>query len=84
MLRSFFITCFFLSCFEAIFASPEAEALNIGQVAKGGVTALQDVFQVQAPLRATYEVTACQQVIVQHEFAGSYGTPYVGTTPQSH
>ena len=84
MLLSFFITCFSLSCFEAIFALTEAEGLNSGQVAKSGVTALQEVFQVQAPLRATYEGTACQQVIVQHEFAGSYGTPYVGTIPHSY
>ncbi|CAG8954088.1 hypothetical protein HYFRA_00009192 [Hymenoscyphus fraxineus] len=38
-----------------------------------------EVFQVEAPLRATYEGASCQQVVVQHEFAASYGTPYVGT-----
>ena len=37
-----------------------------------------DVFEVQAPLRKSYEGTACQQVIVQHNFAASYGTPFVG------
>lgn len=42
------------------------------------VLALQDVFQVEAPLRASYEGASCQQVIVEHEFAASYGSPYVG------
>jgi len=37
-----------------------------------------NVFEVQAPLRKNYEDTACQQVIVQHNFAASYGTPFVG------
>ena len=37
-----------------------------------------EVFEVQAPLRKSYEGTACQQVIVQHNFAASYGTPFVG------
>jgi hypothetical protein len=37
-----------------------------------------DVFQVQAPLRASYEGANCKQVIVQHNFAASYGTPYIG------
>ncbi|KAL3422344.1 peptide-n4-(n-acetyl-beta-glucosaminyl)asparagine amidase a [Phlyctema vagabunda] len=40
---------------------------------------LLEVFEVQAPLRSTYGETSCEQVIVQHEFAASYGTPYVGT-----
>ncbi|KUJ19080.1 uncharacterized protein LY89DRAFT_581373 [Mollisia scopiformis] len=38
-----------------------------------------DVFQVEAPLRNTYEGAACQQVIMQHNFTASYGSPYVGT-----
>ncbi|CZR61613.1 uncharacterized protein PAC_11510 [Phialocephala subalpina] len=37
------------------------------------------VFQVEAPLRESYGVAACQQVILQHNFAASYGSPYVGT-----
>lgn len=37
-----------------------------------------DVFQVEAPLRESYEGAACKQVILQHNFAASYGSPYVG------
>ena len=50
---------------------------NAGSDAASVVSPL-DVFQVQAPLRASYEGASCQQVIVQHNFAGSYGTPFVG------
>lgn len=39
------------------------------------------VFQVEAPLRESYGVAACQQVILQHNFAASYGSPYVGKNP---
>ena len=39
---------------------------------------LLDIFQVEAPLRKTYDGTSCKQVVIQHEFAASYGTPYVG------
>lgn len=37
-----------------------------------------EVFQVEAPLRKTYEGVVCEQVILQHNFAASYGTPGVG------
>lgn len=40
-------------------------------------TALE-VVQAQVPLRKSYEDAACQQTIVQHIFASSYGVPYVG------
>ena len=46
--------------------------------ADSGVAPLLDVFQVEAPLRASYEGASCKQVVIQHEFANSYGTPYVG------
>lgn len=41
-----------------------------------------DVFQVEAPLRESYDGAACKQVILQHNFAASYGSPYVGMSPQ--
>lgn len=45
----------------------------------GSATRQLDVLQVQAPIRKSYEGTSCQRVIVQHNFAASYGTPFVGT-----
>jgi TRAP-type C4-dicarboxylate transport system permease small subunit len=44
----------------------------------GSATRPLDVLQVQAPIRKSYEGTSCQRVIVQHNFAASYGTPFVG------
>ncbi|ORY63943.1 peptide N-acetyl-beta-D-glucosaminyl asparaginase amidase A-domain-containing protein [Pseudomassariella vexata] len=38
-----------------------------------------EVFQVEVPLRRDFAGTSCEQVIVEHTFAASYGTPYVGT-----
>lgn len=46
-------------------------------------TGFQEVFQVGAPLRDNFEGFTCQQVIVDHEFAASYGTPYVGKLPSA-
>lgn len=78
MMRSFFVALFSVSCPPGIFASSAS-------VAESGETGLLDVFQVQAPLRTSYEGAACQQIIVQHEFAASYGTPFVGAyTPPMH
>jgi hypothetical protein len=37
-----------------------------------------EVFQVESPLRRSYDGAVCEQVIVQHDFAASYGTPFVG------
>lgn len=48
----------------------------------GSTTSPLDVFQIQAPLRKSYEGASCQQVVVQHNFAASYGTPYIGEDPQ--
>jgi hypothetical protein len=81
MLHSVSIACISLS--YVILASTSAEVASRGQVAKSGVTGLQDVFQVEKPLRANYEGAACQQVIVQHGFAASYGSPYVGMMIQA-
>jgi len=41
-------------------------------------TELLEVFQVEAPLRKSYDDTSCKQVIMQHDFTASYGSPYVG------
>ena len=41
-------------------------------------TELLEVFQVEAPLRKNYDGTSCKQVILQHDFTASYGSPYVG------
>lgn len=38
-----------------------------------------EVFQIQAPLRESYDGAACSQTIVQHDFTNSYGSPYVGS-----
>jgi hypothetical protein len=40
-----------------------------------------EVFQVQQPLRKSYEGSSCQQVVLQHDFAASYGSPYAGKCP---
>lgn len=40
-----------------------------------------EVFQIQAPLRDTYDGAACSQMIVQKDFTNSYGSPYVGQLP---
>jgi hypothetical protein len=45
---------------------------------QSGATPLLEIFQVEAPLRKTYDGAACKKVVIQHEFAASYGTPYVG------
>lgn len=76
MISVFAFAVFILSYSFGTFASP---ALEIGYTQSNGTTTPPlDVFQVQAPLRASYEGESCQQVIVQHNFAASYGTPYVG------
>jgi hypothetical protein len=43
----------------------------------GSLEALE-VIQAQVPPRRNYEGVSCQQTILQHAFAGSYGAPYVG------
>ena len=58
-----------------ILASPAPESLN---VSSNSTISPLEVFEVQAPLRASYEGASCQQVVVQYNFAASYGTPYVG------
>jgi hypothetical protein len=41
-----------------------------------------EVFQVEAPLRASYDGASCHQVIVQHNFENSW-SPYIGTVPSN-
>jgi hypothetical protein len=48
------------------------------EISRPGSTGLLDVFQIEAPVRESYEGASCQQVILEHEFAASYGSPYVG------
>lgn len=43
-----------------------------------------EVFQIQAPLRQSYDGAACSQTIVQHDFTNSYGSPYVGALLTCH
>ncbi|ROV93996.1 hypothetical protein VSDG_06263 [Cytospora chrysosperma] len=38
-----------------------------------------EVFQVEAPVRQTYDGASCSSIIVQYDFTASYGTPFVGT-----
>lgn len=65
---------FFVLQLRAAFAFPNDNSI----LERGVVEVPLDVFQVEAPLRASYEGASCQQVVIQHEFAASYGTPYVG------
>jgi len=43
-----------------------------------------DVFEVSVPLRKNFGGTSCEQVVVKHVFAASYGSPYVGREPPIH
>lgn len=58
-------------------ASLEARRSN-DKSSKSPVLSPLDVFQVQAPLRKSYEGASCQQVVLQHDFTSSYGSPYIG------
>ncbi|OTA80944.1 hypothetical protein M434DRAFT_17521 [Hypoxylon sp. CO27-5] len=37
-----------------------------------------EVFQAAPPPRSTFDKPACRQVLFEHSFGNSYGTPYVG------
>lgn len=43
------------------------------------LTSPLEVIQVERPLRSSSAKPVCEQVIVQHNFAASYGNPYVGS-----
>ncbi|TVY30808.1 hypothetical protein LHYA1_G000387 [Lachnellula hyalina] len=68
-----------LGLYTNCIASPTA-SISANQDESGVVKSPLDVFEVQAPLRASYEGTSCEQVVLQYTFAGSYGTPYVVTS----
>lgn len=75
MLVVFIITTLFLQASygigiarDSIYRAPDATSPEIPL----------DVFQVEAPLRKTYEGAACEKVILQHDFTASYGSPGVG------
>ncbi|TVY12620.1 Peptide-N4-(N-acetyl-beta-glucosaminyl)asparagine amidase A [Lachnellula arida] len=77
MLMLFILAAFQLGLYGCI-ASPAA-SITATRDESGVVKSPLDVFEVQAPLRASYGGTSCEQVVLQYTFAGSYGTPYVGT-----
>ena len=77
MLVLFFLATFHLNLYSGCIASPVGLTYE-NRDESGVVKSPLDVFEVQAPLRASYEGTSCEQVVLQHTFAGSYGTPYVG------
>ncbi|TVY38788.1 Peptide-N4-(N-acetyl-beta-glucosaminyl)asparagine amidase A [Lachnellula occidentalis] len=77
MLISFILASFQLGLYAGCIASPASIIADRDE--SGVVKSPLDVFEVQAPLRASYEGTACEQIVLQYTFAGSYGTPYVGT-----
>ncbi|PBP15877.1 hypothetical protein BUE80_DR013403 [Diplocarpon rosae] len=37
-----------------------------------------NVFQLESPLRVSYEETSCTQVVIEHDFTASDGAPYMG------
>jgi hypothetical protein len=43
----------------------------------------QDVIQAEVPPRTSYTGTSCRQTIFNHNFASSYGIPYVGASVNS-
>lgn len=38
-----------------------------------------NVFQIEVPVRDSYDGAVCSQTIVQNDFTASYGKPYLGT-----
>lgn len=54
-----------------------ASKVSSGIVARRS-TELLEVVQAETPARTSYADPSCQQVIFEHEFASSYGIPYVG------
>jgi len=78
MLFALFILAIFQLCLcPGSIASPSVVASK-SRDESGVVKSPLDVFEVRAPLRASYEGASCEQVVLQHTFAASYGTPYVG------
>jgi hypothetical protein len=66
-----------LQLFRGCHSLSDASLIDERAVQSGSTLSL-DIFQVEAPLRKSYDGTSCKQVVIQHEFAASYGTPYVG------
>jgi hypothetical protein len=77
MLAVFVITTLFLQASYGIRATQDI-VYRAPNVASPEIPL--DVFQVEAPLRKTYEGAVCEQVVLQHNFAASYGSPGVGMT----
>ncbi|KAG9237148.1 peptide N-acetyl-beta-D-glucosaminyl asparaginase amidase A-domain-containing protein [Amylocarpus encephaloides] len=68
-----------ISLLQSCTAGSTVSTVTKNQPSNDAVTPLLDVIQVEAPLRASYGGASCKQTIVQHEFAASYGTPYIGS-----
>lgn len=57
---------------------PLSRAIAVAQNNNTPVDIPLEVFQIQAPLRDSYDGATCSQTIVQKNFTNSYGSPYVG------
>ncbi|KAL3417180.1 peptide-n4-(n-acetyl-beta-glucosaminyl)asparagine amidase a [Phlyctema vagabunda] len=57
------------------FAQPSADVYRADNTSSG----VLEVVQAQVPPRTSYAKPACKQVVFNHNFANSYGVPYVGT-----
>lgn len=81
MLRSIFLFMIYLGCLISArleSRSGDDAPVVLRDVANGRL----DVFQVQAPLRKSYEGASCERTIVEHVFA-SYGDAFVGNEARS-
>lgn len=76
----------FLGFVASTFTTVHGLHQSSSRAASNGTTPVDiplEVFQIQAPLRESYDGAACSQAIVQHDFTNSYGSPYVGALPTS-
>lgn len=71
----------FLGFAASIFTTTHGLHQSSSRAASNNISSVDiplEVFQIQAPLRDSYDGAACSQTIVQHDFTNSYGSPYVG------
>jgi hypothetical protein len=54
-----------------------------GSEREAASSGILEVVQAYVPPRSNYRNPACKQEIFNHEFANSYGIPYVGMAPGS-
>jgi hypothetical protein len=81
MMLLFFVATGLLLTTSFGLSFPSHEFRGIGLDRRSRVPPLE-VFQVEAPLRASYDGVSCQQVIVQHNFENSW-SPYISTVPSN-